>query len=98
MPRWAAGVITVLSFPFGPGVVVVLGPWLITHWHHGALYPIGVRALGVVLLAAATLVMIAAFARFPAGPPTITRGRVFRRHSGVRALVRTADDATAVRG
>jgi protein-S-isoprenylcysteine O-methyltransferase Ste14 len=66
MPKWAAAIITVLSFPMGPGIVVVLLPWLITRWHHGALYPVGVRALGVALIAVASLVMIAAFARFPA--------------------------------
>lgn len=65
MSRWAAAIITVLSFPMGPGVVVVLGPWLITRWHHGDLYPVAVRAVGIALIAAATLVMIVAFARFP---------------------------------
>jgi hypothetical protein len=35
MPRWASAVITVVSFPAGPGIVMVLVPWLITRWHSG---------------------------------------------------------------
>jgi hypothetical protein len=53
MPKWAAVVGTALSFPMGPGVLVVLLPWLITHWQAGAPYPLAVRAVGVVLIAAA---------------------------------------------
>jgi protein-S-isoprenylcysteine O-methyltransferase Ste14 len=66
MPRWAAAVVTALSFPAGPGLVVVLLPWLITHWQSGAAYPVAVRAIGVVLIAAGGIVMVMAFVRFPA--------------------------------
>jgi hypothetical protein len=47
MPRWMAAVVTALSFPLGPGIVVVLVPWLITRWQAGAPYPVAVRAVGV---------------------------------------------------
>ncbi len=66
MPRWATILVTVLSFPAGPGLVVVLLPWLITHWQSGAAYPAAVRAIGVVLIAAGGIMMVTAFVRFPA--------------------------------
>jgi protein-S-isoprenylcysteine O-methyltransferase Ste14 len=66
MPRWAAAVVTALSFPLGPGIVVVLAPWLITRWHAGAPYPVAVRVVGVALVVAGGLVMVATFVRFPA--------------------------------
>jgi protein-S-isoprenylcysteine O-methyltransferase Ste14 len=67
MPKWAAAVGTALSFPLGPGIVVVLVPWLITHWQPGTPpWPLAVRVIGVILIAAGGVVMVAAFARFPA--------------------------------
>ena len=67
MPKWAAAVVTALSFPMGPGLVVVLVPWLITRWQPGAPpYPLAVRAIGVALIALGGMVMVAAFVRFPA--------------------------------
>jgi protein-S-isoprenylcysteine O-methyltransferase Ste14 len=64
LPRWASTVITVLSFPFGPGLVIVLIPYLLTRWHEGS-YPEAVRILGIVLIALGTLLMLASFSRFP---------------------------------
>jgi protein-S-isoprenylcysteine O-methyltransferase Ste14 len=65
-PKWAATLITVLSFPMGPGIVVVLLPYLITRWQPSQPpWPLAVRALGVALIAAGGLVMVATFARFP---------------------------------
>jgi protein-S-isoprenylcysteine O-methyltransferase Ste14 len=70
---------TALSFPLGPGIVVVLLPWVITHWQQGAPYPLAVRIVGVVLIALGGILMIATFARFttegsgvpfPTDPPT----------------------------
>jgi protein-S-isoprenylcysteine O-methyltransferase Ste14 len=66
MPKWVAAAGTALSFPMGPGLVVVLVPWLITRWQAGAPYPAVVRAVGVVLIAAGGIVMVTAFVRFPA--------------------------------
>ena len=65
MPRLASAAVTVLSFPMGPGLVVVLLPFLITRWHEGASYPLVVRVLGVALIAVGGLLMVAAFVRFP---------------------------------
>jgi protein-S-isoprenylcysteine O-methyltransferase Ste14 len=67
MPKRVAAVGTALSFPMGPGIVAVLLPWLITQrWQEGAPYPVAVRAVGVVLIAAGGIVMVATFVRFPA--------------------------------
>jgi len=66
MPKWVAAVVTALSFPMGPGLVVVLLPWLITHWQAGVPYPPAVRVVGVVLIVAGGMVMVTAFVRFPA--------------------------------
>ena len=80
MSRWASAVMTVLSFPAGPGVVMVLVPWLITHWHVGTpSYPVVVRVIAVVLTAAGGVVMVAPFVwfvvegigvPFPTDPPS----------------------------
>jgi protein-S-isoprenylcysteine O-methyltransferase Ste14 len=66
LSRAAAAVVTVLSFPFGPGLVLVLIPWMITQWHSGAAYPTAVVVLGIVLIALGTVVLILSFVRFPA--------------------------------
>jgi hypothetical protein len=52
--------ITALSFPMGPGLVVVLLPWLITRWQPGAPYPIAVRAVGGALIAAGGVAFVPA--------------------------------------
>ena len=63
--RWLSGVVTVLSFPFGPGLVVVLFPWLIMQFRDGSqAWPLAVRVLGVVLIALGGVVCVATFARF----------------------------------
>jgi protein-S-isoprenylcysteine O-methyltransferase Ste14 len=63
--RWASAVVTVLSFPFGPGIVVVLLPWLIMHFREGAPpWPLAVRVLGVVLIALGGIACVVTFARF----------------------------------
>lgn len=65
-PRWAAAVLTLVSFPTGPGVVLVLVPWLITHFQEAAQpWPVAVRALGVTLIAAGATVNVATFVWFP---------------------------------
>jgi protein-S-isoprenylcysteine O-methyltransferase Ste14 len=73
---------TAISFPFGPGLMVVLFPWLITHWQHGAPYPRAVRALGAVLIALGAILTVATFVRFasegtgipfPTDPPSSQR-------------------------
>jgi protein-S-isoprenylcysteine O-methyltransferase Ste14 len=66
LSRAAAAVVTVLSFPFGPGLVLVLIPWLTTKWHSGAAYPVPVDVLGIVLIALGTVVLILSFVKFPA--------------------------------
>jgi protein-S-isoprenylcysteine O-methyltransferase Ste14 len=67
MPRWVSAVITAVSAPVGgPGLILVLFPWLITHFQTGApLWPLAVRALGVALIVLGVLVNIATFVRFP---------------------------------
>jgi protein-S-isoprenylcysteine O-methyltransferase Ste14 len=65
IPRWASTVVTVLSFPFGPGLVVVLVPYLLTRWHEGRAYPEAVRTFGIVLIVLGTGLMLASFSRFP---------------------------------
>jgi protein-S-isoprenylcysteine O-methyltransferase Ste14 len=56
---------TALSFPLGPGLVVVLFPWMLTHWHEGAPYPLAVRVVGIVLIAIGGILTVATFVRFP---------------------------------
>jgi protein-S-isoprenylcysteine O-methyltransferase Ste14 len=67
MPRWASAVITAVSAPVGgPGLVLVLVPWLITHFQTGTPpWPLAARALGVALIAVGVVVNIATFVRFP---------------------------------
>jgi protein-S-isoprenylcysteine O-methyltransferase Ste14 len=67
MPRWASAVITAVSPPVaGPGLILVLFPWLITHFQAGTPpWPVPVRALGVALIALGVLVNLATFVRFP---------------------------------
>jgi protein-S-isoprenylcysteine O-methyltransferase Ste14 len=73
MPRWVSAVRTTLSFPFGPGIILVLFPWLITHFQTGTPpWPSAVPALGVALIVLGALVNVATFVRFPvegAGTP-----------------------------
>lgn len=63
IPRWASAVITILSFPFGPGLVIVLIPYLLTRWHQGRPYPEAVRILAIVLIVLGTVVMLSFFSR-----------------------------------
>ncbi|MGC1910001.1 MAG: isoprenylcysteine carboxylmethyltransferase family protein [Candidatus Dormiibacterota bacterium] len=60
---------TVLAFPFGPGLIPVLIPWMITHWQAGTPYPAAVRVPGVALIAIGGLLTVATFGRF------LTEGR-----------------------
>jgi protein-S-isoprenylcysteine O-methyltransferase Ste14 len=62
--RWNAVVGSALLFPLGPGIGAVLFPWLITHWQQGAPFPLALRAVGVVLIAAGGLVLVVAWMRF----------------------------------
>jgi protein-S-isoprenylcysteine O-methyltransferase Ste14 len=59
--RAAAG--TLLFLGLAPGVVAGLVPWLLTGWR-ATTPPIGLSALGFVLLAAGVAVVLDAFARF----------------------------------
>jgi protein-S-isoprenylcysteine O-methyltransferase Ste14 len=78
--RWISTVVTVLSFPFGPGLIVVLLPWLIMQFRDGSQpWPLAVRVLGVVLIALGGITCVATFARFavegvgtpfPTNPPS----------------------------
>ena len=84
MPRWVAAVVTALSFPLGPGIVVVLIPGLITRWPAGAPYQVAVRAAGVALIAAAFRIAIVAFVRWYEEPALARRFgaqyEAYRRH------------------
>jgi protein-S-isoprenylcysteine O-methyltransferase Ste14 len=58
--------ITALSFPAGPGIILVLFPYLITRFQAGMPpWPAAVRALGVALIVVGVLVNVATFVRFP---------------------------------
>jgi protein-S-isoprenylcysteine O-methyltransferase Ste14 len=67
MPRWVSAAITAVSFPVaGPGIILVLFPWLITRFQTGTPpWPLAVRALGVALIVLGVLVNAATFVRFP---------------------------------
>jgi hypothetical protein len=66
MPRWVSAVITAVGVPGGLGIILVLFPWLITHFQTGTpLWPLAVRALGVALIVLGVLVNIVTFVRFP---------------------------------
>jgi len=52
---------TALALPFGPGVIAVLIPWLITHWQAGAAHPLAVRTVGVVLIVAGGILSVWTF-------------------------------------
>jgi protein-S-isoprenylcysteine O-methyltransferase Ste14 len=66
LPKWLAAVITAVSVPAGPGLVVVLLPWVITRWQSGAPYPTVLRVIGVALIVIGGSVTLMAFVRFPA--------------------------------
>lgn len=72
-----------------PGSVAGLAPWLLTGWHAGLGYPLGVDILGGTLLAAGVGVLTYAFAQFaiqglgtpaPIAPPTTLVVRGLYRH------------------
>jgi protein-S-isoprenylcysteine O-methyltransferase Ste14 len=63
MPRWVAAVGTALFLPL-TGLGIVLVPWWMTHWQEGAPYPLAVRAVGVILIAAGAIGVIWAHLRF----------------------------------
>jgi protein-S-isoprenylcysteine O-methyltransferase Ste14 len=67
MPRWVSvAITTALGIPGGPGIILVLFPWLITRFQAGTPpWPLAVRALGVALIVLGVLVNVATFARFP---------------------------------
>ncbi len=64
IPRWAAAAGTALVFVIGQGGAVVLLPFAFTHWRPGPPWPVGVRALGVALIAVAGIAVITGFIRF----------------------------------
>jgi len=68
MSKRSAAVITALGILIGPGpgILVVLMPYLITQWNPGVPpYPLAVRILGVALIAAGGILMTLALLRFP---------------------------------
>ena len=76
LPRWAAAVGTALVFLMGQGAAVVLLPYAFTHWQPGTpLWPVVVRAIGVILIVAGGIIVIWGFVRFAtegAGVPVPT--------------------------
>jgi protein-S-isoprenylcysteine O-methyltransferase Ste14 len=66
--RVRAALGSVLFFCVAPGVVVGLGPWLLTGWRMRYPFPFyaPVRVIGAVLLAAALAFLVSAFVRFVA--------------------------------
>lgn len=67
IPRWASAVITAVpGLAGGPGIVLVLIPWLITHFQTDTPpWPFAVRDLGIALIVLGGLVNLATFIRFP---------------------------------
>ena len=61
-PSAAAG--SALFFALAPGIVAGVGPWLVTGWEVEEAWWAPVRVLGGVLLVAAAVVLVNAFARF----------------------------------
>jgi protein-S-isoprenylcysteine O-methyltransferase Ste14 len=56
---------TLLTIPFGGEVVVLLVPWLITHWRTGEPpNPVALRMVGVALIAIGSIVNIAILVQF----------------------------------
>jgi protein-S-isoprenylcysteine O-methyltransferase Ste14 len=67
MPRWAAALGTAIFALIAQGGGVVLLPYAFTHWQPATpSWPLVVRAIGVVLIAAAGAVVAWAFAQFAA--------------------------------
>ena len=66
MRKTRAALGTILFFLVAPGVVVGLGPWLLTRWRMADPFPgyAAVRVVGVVLLVAAVGFLLNAFVRF----------------------------------
>jgi protein-S-isoprenylcysteine O-methyltransferase Ste14 len=64
--RVAAAVGTALFMPVAAGFGIVLVPYLITHWQSGGPYPLGVRVLGVALIAAGGILFVWGCVRFAA--------------------------------
>jgi protein-S-isoprenylcysteine O-methyltransferase Ste14 len=58
---------SVVFLVVAPGVVAGLVPWWLTGWHAGSSWPVLVRVAGVVMIAAGTAVLVAAFAQFAVG-------------------------------
>jgi protein-S-isoprenylcysteine O-methyltransferase Ste14 len=63
MDRIRAATGSLVFLLVAPGVVAGLVPWLLTGWS-GHPWPVAVRAVGVVLIAAGFAVLLAAFVRF----------------------------------
>jgi protein-S-isoprenylcysteine O-methyltransferase Ste14 len=64
MRRTAAAAGTAAFLVLAPGVVAGLVPWWLTGWHAGLAYPLSARIAGVLLAAAGSAVLLAAFAQF----------------------------------
>ena len=61
-PSAAAG--SAVFFALAPGIVAGVGPWVVTGWEVEETWWAALRALGGVLLVAAVVVLVNAFARF----------------------------------
>ena len=66
MTRTSALAVSAIHFAVAPGVVVALVPWWLTGWHAAEPMPVAwpLRVLGIAMVAAATVVLVRAFARF----------------------------------
>ena len=64
MRKGRAALGSFLFFLLAPGVVTGYIPWTLTRWRGGTPYPIPVRVLGGLLVAAGMPVLVQAFVRF----------------------------------
>jgi protein-S-isoprenylcysteine O-methyltransferase Ste14 len=64
--RTSALVVSAIHFALAPGVVVAVVPWWLTGWQAAEPMPVAwpLRVLGIATVAAATVVLVHAFARF----------------------------------
>lgn len=65
MTRTSALAVSAIHFAVAPGVVVALVPWWLTGWQAAEPMPVALllRVLGIAMVAAATVVLVHAFAR-----------------------------------
>jgi protein-S-isoprenylcysteine O-methyltransferase Ste14 len=64
MRKTNAAIGSIVFFFLAPGVVAGGIPWWLTDWEVGDTWPTAVRVVGTALIAAGTVVLVQAFARF----------------------------------